>query len=201
MKKLLLGLCLATSFNVLAEDPKLEGKLDVYDFNYSYYATFSAEGVPFTSMTAFGLSTAVNPVVGVSSSTLYHCSALTEKAFIGSQVQKTTQKTFEVFTSCIVRLPIVPAKGLYDGAISSTESGAWESTTDATTGISYGLDGYADALAMVQQEAIEQLVATEEGFGEEMPIAKVLIDDYIKNIKSGVSREEAAGLILDELDA
>ncbi len=201
MKKLLLGLCLATSFNVLADDPNLEGKMDVYDFKYLDHGGYNNSDD--TSSTIMIYSSALvttlefNPVIGISVSTLFHCSALTEKAYQTHDTEATTVKSFELLTSCLVRMPIVPVVGTYD----LVQSGVWEVSSDATTGISQGLDGYADALAMVQQEAIEQLVATEEGFGEEMPIAKVLIDDYIKNIKSGVSREEAAGLILDELDA
>lgn len=186
---------------------ELEGKFDVMDISYDQYAwgreieQISSQ-VVVSNLSAVAL-TVLDPVAGVLSSSSVHCALLTGKHMRKNEVaeEQQTQKRFELFSACLVRMPLAPFISANDAITTTFESGSWNESTDATIGSIQGLDGYADVLAyiQIQQEAIAQLEQAAEG-SEELALAKVMIDGYLldKNAPD-MKRSEAAEKILSEI--
>ena len=141
----------------------------------------------------------LSPLGGVSLSSSIHCGLLAHKHMtinkeeIGDE--KLTKKSFEIFSACLVRTPVLPYLATIDPSIKDVLN----ATGEAFTGLSYGLDGYAAAVVKVEIEGMDQLAAASEGL-DEMPMAKVLIDSRLERLEGEFSRLEVASLILSELE-
>ena len=200
MKNLLLIMTLTLSSTVFSTEVREEAALEIDNMNYGR-GDYGLESSPFILSGVSYLS----PISGIISSSLVHCNALAMKVMNRRMYREESENNessvvlhFEYISACMVRTPLLP----FDVTENLIEDGIFRASTDETKatsiGFLYGLDGDAELLGEVQIEGISQLSAVASGL-EELPIAKVLIDEYIKTNEEALTRAEIAELILEEI--